>query len=1108
MMTLDSYLLAYKEGKLSEAELREQIKKVREASPRTLLSEGQKGLWVEHARSLSANYNIQMGFVIKQKISLESLQKAFEFLLAQHPILRSIIEEVEGVPYQRIDESSTVGFWHEDWTGRQMDEALSYLNEKARQPFSLSKGPLIRMHVLSLSPDEHIALIVVHHIVFDGASWPVLMSTLLEAYDAFANGKDLIPTPGQSSYRDFVWWEQMMLRSKEADDHSAYWENQLRGPLPVLELPSDRPRSLTPVVDSRTYVHVLEVDLSNRIKEWCRAEGRSVATYFQALFRLLLHRYTNERDVILGMPTMGRPQAHFEELIGYFVNMIAVRTQINPEQSFSDLVRDVHVAVVDGIDHAAYPFSRVVQDLNVPRQHAPIFQVGYSFQNASLFSGYGLTDESYPGLRIALLDGINREGPFGEYELALEVRELDEIFDLAIKYHGGLFDESTIARLMNHYLQLLKGVLANPDLPLHSYSLLSPEETDQVLVQWNSTAAEFPENVCVQELFEEQVKKTPQALAVIYENQQLTYAELNRKANQLARYLRTQGVGPDQLVAVCLERSLEMVIGILGIIKAGGAYVPLDPSYPSERLEYMLNNSAPRLILTQERLKSTLPATAAQMIALDTQWSEVAEYEDTDIDPGTLGLSPQNLVYVVYTSGSTGQPKGIQMPHRAMVNLVHWHPTYFAESQAGRTLHFAALGFDVAFQEVFVTLCFGGTLLLINQMDRLDPQFLTKLIQAKNVQRIIMPFSALQNVVTSINAANMSLPHLKDVVSSGEQLRITPAISEFFKRHPSCQFQNHYGPAETHVVTSWSLAVNPDEWNDFPPIGRPVANSQIYILDGYKQPVPIGIPGEIYIGGVQVSRGYLNRPELTAERYIEDPFSKENGARLYKTGDVGRFRTDGAIEFLGRNDDQVKIRGFRIELGEVEANLRQHTRVREAVVIAREDVPGDKRLVAYLTQTDEAPLSVEDLRTHLKLALPEYMVPSAFVTLTTLPISPNGKLHRKALPAPGLDAYSVTNYVSPQGEVEQTLARIWQKLLRVERVGRNDNFFDLGGHSLLAMQVIARMREDLGMELSPNVLFDNQTIARLAEYIGALAEVRQLAGRPQASGSSRQRGVL
>ena len=1108
MMTLDNYLLAYKEGKLSEAELREQIKKMREASPRTLLSEGQKGLWVEYARSLSANYNIQMGFAIKQQIDLQTLQKAFEFLLAQHPILRSIIEEVEGVPYQRIDESLTGEFSHEDWSGRSVDEALSYLNENAKQPFSLSKGPLIRMQVLSLSPEEHIALVVVHHIVFDGASWPVLLATLLEAYDAFSNGRDLVPTPAETSYRDFVWWEQMMLRSKEADDYSAYWENQLRGPLPVLELPSDRPRSLTPVVESRTYLHLLDVELSNRIKEWCRAEGRSVAAYFQALFRLLLHRYTNEHDIILGLPTMGRPQAQFEQLIGYFVNMIAVRTKINPEQSFSDLVRDVHVAVIEGIDHAAYPFSRVVQDLNVPRQHAPIFQVGYSFQNASLFSGYGLTDESYKGLRIALLDGINREGPFGEYELALEVGELDETYDLAIKYHGGLFAEATIARLMKHYLQLLEGVLTNPDRPLHSYSLLSPEESDQVLVQWNNTAAAYPANVCIQQLFEEQVKQTPQAHAAINEDEQLTYAELNRKANQLARYLRRQGVGPEKIVAICVERGLELVVATLGVIKAGGAYVPMDPSYPSERLEYMLDNSAPRLILTQEHIKSNLPASKAQTIALDTQWSEIAAYEDTDVDPQTLGLTPRNLAYVVYTSGSTGQPKGIQMPHSALVNLIQWHPTYFAASQTGRTLHFAALGFDVAFQEIFVTLCFGGTLVLINQMDRRDPQSLAQLIKAKDIQRVIMPFSALQNVVTAIDEANMSLPHLKDVVSSGEQLRITPAIRKFFKRHPSCRFHNHYGPAETHVITSWSLAGNPDEWNEFPPIGRPVANTQIYILDSYKQPVPIGVPGEIYIGGVQVSRGYLNRPELTAERYVEDPFSKDKDARLYKTGDVGRFRADGAIEFLGRNDDQVKIRGFRIELGEVEANLRRHSRVKEAVVVAREDDPGDKRLVAYLKQSDESPLSVEDLRTHLKLSLPEYMVPSAFVTLTALPISPNGKLDRKALPAPGLDAYSITDYVSPEGEVEQNLAHIWQKLLRVERVGRNDNFFDLGGHSLLAMQVIARMRESLGIDLSPNVLFDNQTVARLAEYIGALAEARQLAGRPAAAGSSRQRGVL
>ncbi|WP_187652313.1 amino acid adenylation domain-containing protein, partial [Xenorhabdus sp. TS4] len=571
--------------------------------------------------------------------------------------------------------------------------------------------------------------------------------------------------------------------------------------------------------------------------------------------------------------------------------------------------------------------------------------------------------------------------------------------------------------------------------------------------------------------FEALAEQQPNAPAVIFEEQTIRYGELNRRANQLAHYLMALGVRPDKRVAICVERSLEMVVGLLAILKAGGAYVPLDPAYPTERLTYMLRDAAPVALLTQTTLADALNNTDSTAetdyltILLDAQTASLAEQPTHNPDTQAQGLTPHHLAYVIYTSGSTGLPKGVEMPLAALSNLLQWHRHLPAPpAGTGKTLQFAALGFDVAFQEIFTTLCEGGCLVLINETLRQAPQQLLRLIQQQQIDRIFLPYIALQHLAEAANYSGEDFSWLAHIITAGEQLRITPAIQRFLQR-TNCRLHNHYGPTESHVATAYQLGKEMAQWPTLPPIGRPIANNRIYLLDGNGQPVPVGVTGEIYIAGAGIARGYLNRPELTAERFLVDPFSPNPDDRMYKTGDLGRWRPDGNIDYLGRNDFQVKLRGFRIELGEIETQLMQCHGVREAVVIAREDEPGQKRLVAYLRPQAGAKLVPAELRQQLARHLADYMLPTAFVMLETFPLTPNGKLNRQALPAPDDSAVVTRSYEAPIGDIETALAQIWQDLLGLARVGRHDHFFELGGHSLLAVQLVARIRQVLAREL-------------------------------------------
>jgi amino acid adenylation domain-containing protein/thioester reductase-like protein len=599
---------------------------------------------------------------------------------------------------------------------------------------------------------------------------------------------------------------------------------------------------------------------------------------------------------------------------------------------------------------------------------------------------------------------------------------------------------------------------------------------------FHETRAEFPQCKLTHELFEEQAAQTPTAEAVIYQDKSLTYAELNSRANQIARYLREQEVTPDRLVGVCMERSEHMVASLLGILKAGGAYLPLDLGYPTNRLAYMLSDAEPTLLLAEEELPGKLAEPLGRVIPLHKIRNEAWDYESTNLHDAASSSSPQNLVYVIYTSGSTGRPKATEMAHRSMVNLIEWHRKAFAERQKQRVLQFAALSFDVAFQEIFTTLCTGNTLVLLDDWVRKDARALLDLLKRERIQRLFLPPLVLQSLAESCSNTGWYPDSLLDVITAGEQLRISPQIVSLFRHLSECRLHNHYGPTETHVVTALTLTGDPDRWPSLPSIGRPIANTQVHVLDEEQRPLPIGAEGEIYLGGVCVARGYFRRPELTSQRFVRDPFSPDPQARLYKTGDVGRWRPDGTLDYLGRNDEQVKIRGFRVELGEIEAQLSGHHEVKEAAVIAREDEPGDKRLVAYITLRHQEGTIVEQLREYLQSVLPDYMVPAAFVTLETVPLTPNGKLDRRALPAPDRTAYASRQYEAPQGELEQVLAHTWQELLRLERVGRQDRFFELGGHSLLIVQMLERLRQ-AGLSAQGHHLFANLTLAELASAL-------------------------
>jgi amino acid adenylation domain-containing protein len=1050
------------------------------------LSFSQRGLWfIDRITPNSSTYNIPLVIKLHGCVDLAVLQECLNEIIRRHEILRTSFTVIDGQPVQVINQNVTLTLAVEDLRSFASNErthlARHLTTQLAQQPFDLSSKSLIRAKCLQISDEDYHLIIVLHHIVADGWSIGVLLEELVALYEKFAQGKlsPLSELPneiiGRSAfrgflgttpvqYKDFVNWQRKCLSCDRLQGSLAYWKQKLQGELPVLNLPTDRPRPTVQTFKGDRAQLVLPLALKQKLEDLSHQQGVTLFMTLLTAFKILLYRYTGQTDILVGSPIANRSKAELEQLIGLFVNVLVMRTDLSGDLSFLDLLGRVKSTALEAYVHQDLPFEKLVEELQPNRDlsYNPLFQVMFVLQNIPK-PNLSLSDVS-----VNYEEGYNNTSKF---DLTLFMEDGDRDLVATCEYNTDLFNADTITRMLGHFQTLLENIVRESQQSISSLQLLTPPEVRQLLIEWNDTEINYPQNKCIHQLFEEQVEKTPSNVAVIFENQQLTYKELNSRANQLAHYLQQQGVKSDTVVGICMERSLEMVMALIAILKAGGAYLPLDTVYPQERLGFMLADAQMPVLLTQPYLRERLPPHQAKLISIDTEGAIYTNYSSQNL---ASDIKPENLAYVIYTSGSTGQPKGVMNTHQGVCNRLLWMQDAYRLTPKDKVLQKTPYSFDVSVWEFFWTLTTGASLVIAKPGGHQDSCYLVDTIKKSEITTLHFVPSMLQIFLEEPELQRCS--SLKRVICSGEALSL-PLQEKFFARL-NCELDNLYGPTEAAIdVTHWQC--QPDASLTTVPIGRPIANTQIYILNRDIQLVPIGIPGELYIGGVGLARGYLNRPELTQERFIENPFNK--GTRLYKTGDLARYHANGAIEYLGRIDHQVKIRGFRIELGEIEAVLSQHPAVREAVVVVRK-ISQRQQLVAYIVGNCKDQWSREEGKNYLLGLLPEYMLPSVFVMLDRLPLLPNGKINRRALPLPESRSRSTVAHQSPSSVLEKEIAAIWQKVLNLERVGINDNFFDLGGHSLLLLEVNQALRKSLQRDLSVVEMFQHPTIASLVQY--------------------------
>ncbi|MFW6357635.1 MAG: amino acid adenylation domain-containing protein, partial [Chroococcales cyanobacterium] len=1089
------------------------------------LSFSQQRLWFlqEFDRNNTA-YNMPAALRIEGELDLTALQASLNTIIQRHEILRTRFTTFNNEPIQEVTAIDSVCISLIDLQSvsksEQEAKVLELAKAEAKRPFDLTQDLLLRVSLIQLSTAEFVLLLTMHHIASDAWSIGVLIKEFVTLYSAFSQGNPSPLAELPIQYGDFALWQREWLKGDVLQQQLSYWKEQLKGDLTPLDLPSDRPRLPVQSFQGKNKSFTLSPQLTQKLKQLSLQEGVTLYMTLLAAFKVLLYRYSGQEDIVIGSPIANRNRPEIEGLIGFFVNTLVLRTQVREKLTFRELLQEVKEVALGAYSHSDLPFEYLVEVLQPERNlsHNPLFQVMFVLQNAPTET------LALPGLQF---ESLKVDSETSQVDLALFVVDQGETLGGTLQYSTDLFDEPRIERILGHFQTLLEGIVSNLEQPIYQLPLLTPKEYQQ-LKQWNETEVNYPLNVTLHQLFEAQVEKTPNAVALLYDNPgvetrhgaSLRYEELNAKANQLAHYLQSLGVKPDTLVGVCMQRSPLMVIALLGILKAGGAYVPLDPTYPSDRLAFMVKDAQVSVLLTEEDCLQCLPKTEYSYVCLDTNWNEIAQCSSQN---PRCNVTSDNLAYTIYTSGSTGNPKGAMNAHQGVVNRLLWMRDAYDVGESDRILQKTPFSFDVSVWEFFLPLICGGTLVVARPEGHKDPLYLSDAIARFGITMLHFVPSMLQVfllttedtedaeefILNSVNEGGEKedqlvsllfspLPlgegpgvrgfNLKRVICSGEALSVS-LQNRFLRRFPDVELHNLYGPTEAAIdVTSWQCSL--EENASTVPIGKPIANIQLYILDAYLQPVPVGIPGELHIGGVGVAKGYLNRPELTAEKFIiktaEDTENTEErkGERLYKTGDLCRYREDGAIEYLGRIDSQVKLRGLRIELGEIEAALCQSPFVREAVVMAREDEPGNPYLAAYLVVQDSSNFSVSELRNALEKQLPDYMIPAAFVVLDEIPLTPNGKVNRRALPMPERERSQLENtFIAPRTALEQQLAAIWSQVLKIESVGIQDNFFALGGHSLLATQVVSRIRQTLQVELSLRAFFENPTIAGLAETV-------------------------
>ncbi|HYO73087.1 MAG TPA: amino acid adenylation domain-containing protein, partial [Archangium sp.] len=1039
------------------------------------LSFAQQRLWfLDQLEPDSPLYNLPAAIRLEGPLDLAALRHGFQELVRRHESLRTTFRSEAGQPLQVIAPSLVLPLEVVDLSGLPSEqreaELLRLAQEDAQRPFHLSTGPLLRTHLLRLSGSEHVLLLNMHHIISDGWSTGVLVRELAAVYEAHLQGKPS-PLPELTvQYADYAVWQRQW-QSQVLEQQLSYWKQQLAGVPQALELPTDKPRPSVQSFRGAQLPVALSKDLSKRLLQLCQREGVTPFMALLASFQLLLSRYSNQDDIAVGSPIAGRRNAELEGLIGFFVNTLVLRSRIDSRASFRSLLSQVRSTTLDAFEHQDVPFEKLVEELRPPRDlsRTPLFQVMFALQNAPM------GDVELPGLSLRTL-------PPGEltskFDLTLFLSEGPEGFTGSLEYCTDLFERDTAARMMSHLQVLLTSALSQPDAPLSTLPLMTGAERHQLLVDWNATGAEYPREACVHELVEAHARARPDALAVADKHRKLTYRELDERANQLAHHLRTLGVGPDSVGVVCVERSVDFILGALAILKAGGAYLPVDVAYPTEWQRQVVGDSGAKVVLTHRARAGRVEGAGAAVVCLD----DASVWEAQPKHRPETGVCAQNLAYSIYTSGSTGRPKGVAVTHQSLVNLGRWYQRTYEVKPEDRTTLVVGLSFDVSVWEVWLNLMVGASVHMPEDEVRAEP-------------RRLLQWLAEEQITVSFMATPMAEAVLEEKWTEGVVLRWLFTGGDKLHRRPRKELKaalvNVYGPAENTVATTICTVEPEGMVEGLPHIGRPLANVRVYVLDERLAPVPVGVWGELYIGGENLGRGYLERPALTAERFIPNPF-EESGARMYRTGDLVRYLPDGNIEFRGRNDFQVKIRGFRIELGEVQAVLDKHPGVRQSVVVVREDVPGNKRLVAYWVAQEAQEPEASELREHLKQKLPAHMVPSAFVKLEKVPLTPNGKVDRKALPVPeGVSASSAEPFAPPRNELEVQLAALWCGVLGVPQVGIHDDFFTLGGHSLLATQLVSRIRSAFGVELPLRTIFESPTIAALAGQLeGALVQSR------------------
>ncbi|MEO6196031.1 MAG: amino acid adenylation domain-containing protein [Thermoanaerobaculia bacterium] len=1083
------------------------------------LSRGQQSLWFLHALDpMGAAYNVASAVRIRGELDVAALRASIAALIERHAALRTTFPTSRGEPVQRVhahDPRGGPAFAAVDAKGWSDHRLADYLAAEGHRPFDLENGPLMRVVLLTRTPLEHVLLLAMHHVVTDFWSLGLLLDDLALLYPAFRAGERPELPPAGLLYTDYVRWQEEMLAGPEGERLWEHWRSRLGGELPVLDLHTDRPRPRVQThVGGALQLH-LSADLSGRLKELGRERGATPFVTLLAAFEVLLHRYTGQEDFLVGSVTAARTRAGFARTLGYFVNPLVLRATFGDggdgggavsDPGFGTLLARTRADALGAFEHQDFPFPLLVERLQPERDpgRSPLFQVMFVLQKAQLADGQELTacalgePGAYANVGGLRLEVVPLEQRIAQFDLTLTMGEVGEAFVASFDYNVELFDAATVARWGRHFERLLAGIGADPAAPVSELPLITPEEERQLTAVWNDTGVEYRHEATLGELLAEQAARSPDAVAVISGGEALTYGELDRRANRLARRLRARGVGPESRVAVCLERSPALMVGLIGVLKAGGAYLPIDPETPRARVAALLESAGVELVVTEERLRPLVEAIESSesgpaVLSLDAEGAEIAGEEGSPLAPTAVAT---NLACVIHTSGSTGAPKGVLLTHRNLVDLVASFLASYRPEPADRILPLTALGFASFVGEIFPLLCAGGTLVLPDRAELLDVSALTALIERHGISIV----STVPSMMASLNAIHDRLPRLRLLLVGGEAL----SAGDVDKLLGSVRIVNGYGLTETSVCSTCHTLVPADLTpGSIPPIGRPLMNHRVYLLDRHLQPLPVGCPGEIFVSGDGLARGYLGEPGATAERFLPDPW--DTGARMYRTGDLGLIRSDGELVYLGRVDQQVKLRGFRIELAEIESVLALHPRVKESFVTVRTE-DGEPGLVAYLVpEGGGAAPTAGEMLAYLRERLPDYMVPGALVTLPALPLTLNGKVDRGQLPAPDRARPSLASaYSAPRSELERTITALWQEELNVETVGVDDSFFDLGGHSLRMARVHARLKEALGREVSLIELFQYPTVSSLARHLSGAAPAGEEAAATAARGASRR----